>query len=348
MKRFIGVLVSVSLMFVPISCTQTRPVPASSDSLTTAAATSPDTITSSKAYLPSVLNPSQGGNMLYPTYHTLPKEIREKFYLPKKIGIINQNGDAVASPQYVEFVYYKDPAGRIQYGIATGNGKCVVYHLDGTEYMQFEAETVTAYNGFPYLLVGLDTFCGGPGSEPDNSYTVYDLRTGKKALDKNYNVISFVDSHTALLQNYGEVKDNPYGFEYINSYLYDFNAKPSKLVKMEGYIHIFCRPPFADTVTRIPATDVDTSFIDADDSTVKYGYLDRDGHWVKKSEEDDGVKPPENKPEDTAPYVCEGLDNKLSFEDRYFWVTEDAFEGYQDKNGTWLYRENSSFHFLED
>jgi hypothetical protein len=353
MKRFVSALLAVCLLLALTSCTHTLPVPESSTPLTSSAPLASEISTSSQAmsnvYSPGVLTPPQGGNMLYPTYHTLPNEIWSDVgaYVPEVFGIINQNGLVIASPQYVDFEYYKDTTGRIQYIIVTGNKKCVVYTLDGAKYMEFEAESIMAFNGFPCLLVGLHTNYRGPGSEPNTSYTIYDLRTGKKVLNQNYNRITIIDSHTVLLRNYG--KFNNHSYEYIDTYLYDLNAKPAKAVKMDGYPEgIYFGPPFADTVTRIPATDIDITFLDEVTSPVKHGYLGRDGHFVKKSEENNGVKPLINNPEDTEPYFCKGLSEDRSFEDCYFWVTQGAYQGYQDKNGKWLYREDNKSTFLED
>lgn len=263
-------------------------------------------------------------------------------YIPQLMGLINQDGQVIAPPQYTDVRYYKDAAGTIQYILAGGRGTYVIYKPDGTVHMELKAEQVAAFNGCPYLLVGLKTFYGGPGSEPDNLYTLYHLHT-KEQLVGEYNVIRFLDAHTVLLQHF---IGKDYQVERVDSYLCDLNSGDRKPVKLDGYpLETGNHPLFQKTVTRIPAIQAYVSFEKLPDKP--HGYLGRDGHWVAKSEEDQGVKPEEDNTDPNAHYI-KGLDENLSFEGLYYWVVKDGYQGYQDKNGNWVYRELVQRRFLED
>ena len=343
MKRM-GFLLMACLLFSLISCA----TPVDSSAVSSATGTTTTVNPTEKAYTPQTMTPPQGGDMLYPVFYAFPQEIVNSFvgYVPELIGFINENGKIIAPPQYTNFLYYKETGGRIQFIIATGNGNIDIYRVDGSLYMQLKAEYVNACNGVPYLVVVIHQQHHGLEWKNEDVYTVYDLRTRKNLLENNYNNVTLIDSHTALLQNFGPESDGDDIYEYSDSYLYDF--QDPKLIKLQGIPELVeYGPPYADTITRIPATD--SWKWDSDTDNARHGYLDRSGQWVKPSEENTGIKPPKDMDwEKRRAYYSQGLGETRAFEALYYWVDEGAYRGYQDKNGVWMYREDRKSHFLED
>lgn len=182
-------------------------------------------------------------------------------------GFINEKGETVAPPVYLNFYYEKDSQGRHAYLVASAEDHIDIFTMDGVKYLGIEGQGAYLWIDDNLVYVWIERGYYGPLNNTSR-VTLYDFASGERLLYGDYISFNIINQDTILLID-------PDFRQYVWKRGQDESAK----MPLTGYYNAI-----RDSVPRqtddwlILSSNVPES-IDSP-SLPLYGFVGMDGKWA--------------------------------------------------------------------